>query len=102
MSAQLPILLCALAAVPLPGQEKVNQGALVLQDFQKRVDGYIKVHRDASSHLPPLKSTRTPGEIARRETALAGKIREARADAAQGDIFTPEIAAQFRLLIAAA
>ena len=88
-----------MAAFPLPAQDKVNQGALVLQDFDKRVAAYLKVHREASGNLPALKTTGTPAEIAHRETALAAKIREARGAASQGEIFTPEIAAQFRLLI---
>jgi len=99
MSTQLSLFLCVLAAFPLSAQEKVNQGALVLQDFDKRIAAYLKLHREASGHLPALKHTGTSAEISHRETALAAKIREARSSASQGEIFTPEIAAQFRLLI---
>ena len=80
-------------------QEKVNQGSLVLQDFAQRVTAYMKLHRAGAAHIPGLKPTKTAGDIERHERALAHEIREAREHIGQGDIFTPEIAAQFRQLI---
>jgi hypothetical protein len=97
------IVCLALAALPWAGsvraQEKVNQGSLVLQDFAQRVAAYMKVHRAAGARIPGLKSTKTAAEIERHERALAHEIREAREGVTQGNIFTPEIAAQFRVLI---
>jgi len=88
---------------PLPwgagAQEKVNQGSLVLQDFAQRVAAYMKIHRAAGAHIPGLKPTKTAAELERHERALAHEIREAREGVTQGNIFTPEITAQFRLLI---
>jgi len=96
------ILYLAFALAPAaPSQEKVNQGSLVLQDFSQRVAEYLKVRGAAAGRVPGLKPTKTAAEIERHEANLAREIREARADAAQGIVFTPEIAAQFRRLIAA-
>jgi len=92
-----------LAAILLPrpacAQEKVNQASLVLQDFAQRVAAYMKMHRACAARIPGLKPTKTAAEIGGHERALAHEIREAREGATQGNIFTPEIAAQFRVLI---
>jgi hypothetical protein len=97
-----PIALCLAAGLYARAglaQEKVNQGSLVLQGFTQRIAAYMKVHRAAAARIPGLKPTKTAAEIGQHERALAHGIREAREGAAQGDIFTPEIAAQFRVLI---
>jgi len=52
-----------------------------------------------AARIPGLKPTKTAAEIGGHERALAHEIREAREGATQGNIFTPEIAAQFRVLI---
>src|SRR4051794_16759643 len=80
-------------------QEKVNQGSLVLQDFAHRVAAYMKLHRAAAAHIPGLKPTKTAAELEGHERALAQEIRAAREGVTQGNIFTPEITAQFRVLI---
>ena len=80
-------------------QEKVNQGSLVLQDFAQRVAAYMKVHRAAAARIPGLKPTKTAAEIEQHERALAHEIHEAREGVKPGNIFTPEITAQFRVLI---
>ncbi len=95
------IFCLALAGLPwgAGAQEKVNQRSLVLQDFAQRVAAYMKLHRTAAAHVTGLKPTKTAAEIERHEHALAHEIREAREGATQGSILTPEIAAEFRLLI---
>jgi hypothetical protein len=70
-----------------------------IQDFQKRIEDYSKLRQMAGSQLPHLRTTDSPEAIAKHEHALGQAIREARAGAKQGDIFTPEIAAEFRRLI---
>ncbi|HSA94147.1 MAG TPA: hypothetical protein VLE48_14125, partial [Terriglobales bacterium] len=71
----------------------------VLSEFRKRVDDYVKLRKRVDDSVPPLKPKRTAEQIAEHEQALAGKLRQARAGAKRGDIFTPEISAQFALLI---
>ncbi|MEO8369130.1 MAG: hypothetical protein ABI806_08025 [Candidatus Solibacter sp.] len=98
---KLAIVCMAAGAFPwtVCAQDKVNQGSLVLQEFAQRVAAYMNLHRAAAAHIPGLKPTKTVAELERHERALAHHIREAREGATQGNIFTPEIAAQFRVLI---
>jgi hypothetical protein len=70
-----------------------------VQDFEKRIADYGRLRHTAEAHLPRLKPTDSPDAIAKHEHVLAQAIREARAEARQGDIFAPEIAAEFRRLL---
>jgi hypothetical protein len=69
-------------------------------DFEKRVGEYLKLHKKLHGELPPMKLTHSQAEILEHQRELARRIREARAQAAPGEIFSPEIAAEFRRLIA--
>lgn len=80
-------------------EENANPDAIVLGDFQKRIDAYMAIHKDALKEAPPLKETKNPAEIKTRQDALGAKIRAARATAKQGDIMTPEIQNKFRRLM---
>jgi len=64
-------------------------------DFSQRVGQYLKLRKAA----PPERTTKNQEEITDRRRALAQGIRKARADAKQGDIFTPEISEQFLRVI---
>jgi hypothetical protein len=79
--------------------EGVNPHAAVISDFKERVDAYMKVRKDAIKDAPPLKETTDPAQIKAAQDGMAAQIRAARASAKQGDVFTPEIAAQFRRLL---
>jgi hypothetical protein len=80
-------------------EENANPDALVLADFQKRVDAYMAIHKDAAKDAPPRKETKNPAEIKAAQEALGAKIRAARAMAKAGDIMTPEIRNKFRRLM---
>jgi hypothetical protein len=80
-------------------QEKVNPRAAVLQEFQERIDAYMKLHKELEKESPPLKETGDPAKIQASQDALAKKIQAARADARPGEIFTPSIQAEFRKLL---
>jgi hypothetical protein len=80
-------------------EENANPDAIVLADFQKRVDTYMAIHKDAAKDAPALKETNNPAEIKTKQEALGAKIRAARATAKQGDIMTPEIQNKFRRLM---
>src|SRR5436190_19387798 len=71
----------------------------VLKDFETRVSAYIKVHRAAEADVTALRKTASAEEIASRQAELAESVR-AHHPAKQGDIFTPEIAGEFRRLVA--
>lgn len=78
---------------------KTNPDAEILVDFKKRIDGYMALHNKLEKEAPPLKETRDPAKIKASQDVLAVKIREARKDARQGEIFTPEIRQLFRRLM---
>ena len=114
-------LACAIGAAPVAAQKKAapkppkpqisaatrqkaaednaNPDALVLADFQKRIDAYMAIHKDAAKDSLPIKETKNPGEIKAAQDALGAKIRAARADAKPGDVLTPEIRNKFRRLM---
>jgi hypothetical protein len=114
-------VMCALGAAPAAAQKKAappppkpqisaatrqkaaednaNPDALVLVDFQKRVDAYMAIHKAAAKDSLPIKETKNPGEIKAAQEALGTKIRAARSDAKPGDILTPEIRNKFRRLM---
>lgn len=71
----------------------------IVADFSARVDRYLELRRTLEDGLPPLTITDDPAEILRAENALARRIRVARDDAKQGEIFTPAIRAEFRRVL---
>jgi hypothetical protein len=81
---------------------QVNAGALIIQGFQKRVDAYLQLRKGLESDLTKLKSTASPEKINHHETELGLAVRNARKNAKEGDIFTPEISMEIRRLIAMA
>ncbi len=76
-----------------------NPEALVLVDFQKRVNAYMAIHKAAAKDSLSIKETKNPGEIKAAQLALAAHIRAARANARPGDVLTPEIRNKFRRLM---
>jgi hypothetical protein len=81
------------AQVPPPA---VSPGA---GDFQKQIANYMRVRKSAVSTVGGLKTSTSPEAIHQHERDHALNIRAARPDAAQGNIFTPSIAADFRRMI---
>ncbi len=73
-----------------------------LEDFMGHVERYATLHCRLEAVLPPLEMTSDPEEICAACDALGRAVREARADARQGDIFTPEAAAVIRTRLSAA
>jgi hypothetical protein len=71
-----------------------------LDDFQNRLAQYQRLHERAKASLPFLKPTASTENIGGHERALAHRIHEAREHTPQGNIFTPEITAEFKRLIA--
>ena len=90
------------ARTPVADQAKatgVNPDAAVLADFTSRVNAYMKLRKEAIKDAPPLKETKDAAKIKAAQDAMSVHIRAARANAAHGDIFTPEITAQFRRML---
>ena len=78
---------------------ETNPEALVLVDFQKRIDQYMELHKDVEKGSAEQEETNDPAKIRNAQAQLAERIRTARKDARPGDIFTPEIRAMFRRLM---
>lgn len=90
------------AATTAPGETpnfKVQVWGYIVEDFSARIDRYVELRAAASEGLPPPMVSENPAETLRAERALARRIRAARAGARQGDIFTPDIRAEFRRVL---
>ena len=73
--------------------------AAALATFGNRVHNYVDLRASLEPGLPPLRVTANADEIDQAENALAKKIREARAAARQGDIFTPPLQTQIKKML---
>jgi hypothetical protein len=80
---------------PIPADQQ-SADAAGFKEFSERVNDYVKLHNSQEALLPKLKQTVLPEMIAAHQTALARKIRQARADAKPGDIFTPAAQKSFQ------
>jgi hypothetical protein len=102
-SAILGALLIGLApvagAAPQTPDTGVNPDAGAIQDFLKRVDEYVKLHKKLEDTIPKLSKQTTPEEIDRHQRTLAKLIQEARKDAKQGDLLTPGMQRLIRKLL---
>jgi hypothetical protein len=94
----LTVLVGALSirvAAGSPQVPPVSPEPPAIREFTQRVQQYLKLRKA----LPKERTTKHQEEIVDRRHALAQAIRESRAGAKQGDIFTPEISDQFLKLI---
>lgn len=78
----------------------VNPDAAAMADFKSRVESYADLHRRLAKGDAKQDKNSTPSEINSAKTVLAAKTKAARADAKQGDIFSPSIRPVFRRLLA--
>lgn len=63
-----------------------------LVEFQKRIEEYAALQRRLAEKVGPLDETKSQAEIAARAATLGHLIKTERANAKQGDIFTPDVA----------
>jgi hypothetical protein len=84
-------LALAAATVPatLAGQAPVNARAAADAAFVQRVEAYVSLRDKVAGGMPKLDETKDPAEITRRTIALGEAVRQARAGAAEGDVFGP-------------
>jgi hypothetical protein len=82
-----------------PPDFKVQVWGYIVADFSARIDRYVELRTKLQEGLTPLRMTDDPAEILAAESALARRIREARSGARRGDIFTPDIRAEFRRVL---
>ena len=77
----------------------VNSGAAQMADFKMRVEKYADLHKQLAKGAATQKESSDPAQINAAKDALGAKIQAARVNAKQGDIFTPDIRAEFRRLL---
>ncbi len=99
------LVLTAATAGPVTGgtpvqRTRVNPLAATLKAFSDRVDAYEKLRKQVKGKVGPLRKTDDPAAIAARQRAIGEGIRQARADAKEGDLFTPPVAEVIRRFIA--
>jgi hypothetical protein len=73
-----------------------EQDAAAAAEFTRLVQAYADLHRRIEGPVPTVKVSGNPMEIRDAMNRLAASIRKERAEARQGDIFSPSIAAMFR------
>jgi hypothetical protein len=78
---------------------RVNADAAVIQDFLKRVDTYVTLHKKLESTLPKLPEQTTPQQIDAHQRALAALIQAARKNAKPGQTLTPAMQRRIRTLL---
>ena len=91
-----------LAGTTASAQKPASAGtpdAVVVGEFEAKVQKYLDFRQQHVGSAP--KPTKNPADIVARQQEIGNKIREARAGAKQGEIFTPPIAAYFRRQIRA-
>ena len=71
-----------------------------LATMNERLADYVALHQKVERSLPAMPDEATPEQIDRRQRLLEQRLRTARAQARQGDIFTPEARPVIRRLLA--
>jgi len=88
-----------LASTQAPAPSAGQADSLIAKDFENRVGKYLRLRKNQAGNSP--KPTSSPDQLADQRHSLAARLREARSDAKQGDIFTPQISNYFKRQIAA-
>lgn len=78
------------------GAEQARNEERLLDELRDRIDDYIDLRDDAVEAVGRLESSVEAAQIIAQRRRLQSEIRRRRADATQGDIFTPEIRAFIR------
>lgn len=76
-----------------------NPSVIAMRDFDNRIKAYAALRDKLEKGDASVDETSKPKEIVDAGRALAARIQAARATAKRGDIFTPDIQAQFKRLL---
>jgi hypothetical protein len=90
----------AMLAITVPMSAAPRGGCAAVQQFKQLVAAYMTLHERVEKRLPPLRVCSDAREIDERVDAMANAMRSARPDAKVGDIFTPNVAVEFRRRLA--
>jgi hypothetical protein len=85
---------------PAPKPQPADVQDKVIADFMERVKAYVALHKKIEDSLPRLPKEATPKQIDDNQRAFAALIQKARASAKRGDIFTPEMSAYVKRVLA--
>lgn len=99
MSLCALVLASTFAVAQTKPVQRVNQNAAVSADFEKRVADYMKLRQSGQAGLTTPKNTPSSTQVTEYQHELGDRIRSARPQAQQGDLFTPEVADLFRHLV---
>lgn len=83
-----------------PAQQPVNPTAATQQAFQDRLKEYTALQQKLASALPALPKEATPAQLDAHQRELGKLMATTRKAAKRGDIFTPEMEALARTLLA--
>jgi hypothetical protein len=61
------------------------------EEFQRRIQDYLKARKQAQERVPPRDKDAKPAELVAYRTTLAEAIQKQRPNAKQGDVFSPAI-----------
>ncbi len=81
---------------------RINEDARLMQEFGRRVEAYVALRDQIETVLPPLGPNPGVEQAHAHRMELARRLRIKRGGAHEGDLFTREIRALFRRLIARA
>jgi hypothetical protein len=96
----LPLLAFVVPGFAGQGQTpRGNEEGRDFKTFADRVQAYIKMQKELEAPLATLRPTKDSAQIVEHQHALARKIADARRNARQGDIFTPEVTKRFRKIM---
>jgi hypothetical protein len=76
-------------------QQPVNPTAAALAEFDTRVKAYMDLHKKEAAQVPQKKNA-TPEDVMAAEKALGERLKAARADAKQGDLFVSAVVPLFK------
>lgn len=89
------------ATGPTATGQAVGPDRAVLADFQKRLDGYLRLRGDLARQLKPLSPTASASDLAARQESLAAALKVRRETARPGDLIPPPMGGMLRAIVAA-
>ena len=85
---------------PAPKPQTAIVQEKVVADFMERIKAYVALHKKFEDSLPRVPKEATPKQIDDNQRALAAQIQKGRATAKRGDVFTPEMSAYAKRVLA--
>lgn len=79
-----------------------RQDARALADFNRRIDDFVRMHKNAEPGIPHIKASNSGEEIVSRQHTMSARILAQRPGSADGNIFTPAIRKYFERALGAA